>query len=60
MTGPKAWLGNIQGKLSHLVVPENEEVLKQNGMSISEGHRSLLKENSETKDGTTHGSKYIK
>ena len=38
MTGPKAWLGNIQDNLSHLVVPENEEVLKQNGMSISEGH----------------------
>ena len=53
----KAWLGHMQNNFHHLVVPESEEVLKQNDMGVSQGHTSLLKENSKTRDPVTYGSK---
>ena len=53
----KAWLGHVQNNFNHLVVPESEEVLKQNDMGVSQGHTSLQKENSKTKDDVTYGSK---
>ena len=53
----KAWIGHMQNNFSHLVVPEGKEVLKQNGMGVSQGHTSLPKENSKTKDAVTYGSK---
>lgn len=28
MTGVRTWLGNVQGNLDHLIVLENNEVLK--------------------------------
>ena len=39
--GRGAWINNF----NHLVVPESEEVLKQNDMGVSQGHTSLRKEN---------------
>ena len=47
----------MQNDFHHLVVPESEEVLKQNDTGVSQGHTSLLKENSKTRDPVTYGSK---
>lgn len=58
MNGAKAWSGNIQDNLDHLVVPENKNVLQKNGMGMSKGYRNLLEEHSKAKDGTIYGSKY--
>ena len=53
----KARIGHMQNNFSHLVVPEGKEVLKQNDMGVSQGHKSLPKENSKTKDAVSYGSK---